>query len=155
MRIDQIVIDRFWAKVDKKSDDECWEWKASRFPNGYSKFWHIGENISGHRFSFLLHHGKIPKGMFILHSCDNKPCINPSHLSLGTPKDNSADMRAKGRSAKGVRIGNSKLTDEKVRRIRELFATGKYTLKAMGTLFGINLTNVHRIIHFKIWVHVK
>lgn len=147
--------DRFWAKVNKKSDDECWEWQGSCHSNGYGTFWFQRADISAHRFSFLLHHGEISEGMFILHSCDNKPCVNPNHLSMGTPLDNSADMCAKGRKPRGTKSGCAKLTDEKVMEIRELFATGDYTLKEMGVLFDINFSHVHRIINFKSWAHIK
>lgn len=92
---------RFWAKVDKGSDAECWEWTASRNSYGYGQLAVVlpsGKRPRlAHRLSWELHVGPIPEGMCILHRCDNPPCVNPSHLFIGTKADNYRDMRAKGR----------------------------------------------------------
>ena len=84
----------------------CWEWTGSRFASGYGQLPAQRDTGSlAHRASWRIHYGLIPHGMCVLHHCDNPPCINPSHLFVGTNKDNSKDMVAKGRSANGDRNG--------------------------------------------------
>lgn len=92
---------RFWKYVDKKGENECWEWNRSKYPNGYGR---IGKHYA-HRFSWILTNGEIPNGLHVCHSCDNPPCVNPKHLWLGTVADNMHDRDSKGRG----RYGFSKL----------------------------------------------
>lgn len=101
------TLARFWSKVQKT--DSCWIWTASKRHKGYGAFvWatEIGKVIQGraHRFSYELHKGAIPEGMFCLHHCDNPACVNPDHLWLGTAADNNHDMVQKGRHHPGGSI---------------------------------------------------
>ena len=90
-----IYMDRFWDKVDKTG--ECWIWTASKNKKGYGRFGFGSRAQLAHRVSWLLSNGEIPDGMLACHTCDNPPCVNPSHLWLGTQKDNVVDMSSKGR----------------------------------------------------------
>lgn len=89
------VEERFWAHVHKT--EGCWNWTAAVRGAGYGAFLVNQKNYGAHRFSYLLTKGEIPKGLCVLHACDNRRCVNPAHLSLGTNKDNTADMISKGR----------------------------------------------------------
>lgn len=89
---------RFWKYV--KKTDNCWNWIGYINPFGYGRLSmkYMKPNvIMAHRFSYELHKGKVPKGLFVLHTCDNRQCVNPKHLWLGTQKDNLQDMSKKGR----------------------------------------------------------
>ncbi|WP_377801390.1 HNH endonuclease signature motif containing protein [Bosea eneae] len=111
---------KFWLKVRKaKSPNGCWLWAGKRDQDGYGRVRYHGVETPAHRKAYELKCGEIPAGMVVRHSCDNPPCVNPAHLSVGTVADNSADMMSRGRSA--VRIGQkntaAKLTELQVRSI--------------------------------------
>lgn len=89
---------RFWSKVEKHEANECWLWTGgARIATGYGRFYAFGEQILAHRFAWELAHGQVPDGLFVLHRCDNPPCVNVDHLWLGTKGDNNRDTAAKGR----------------------------------------------------------
>jgi hypothetical protein len=114
---------RFWSKVMYPEDQSyCWLWAGAVSKSGYGNYYNTGT----HRFAYRDAKGAIPKGCVIMHSCDNKLCVNPNHLSIGTYKDNSIDMRNKKRNAvfKGESHGNSKLTEADVIYIKAIYKKG-------------------------------
>ncbi len=98
MKLNETFADRFWSKVEV--GEGCWVWTGSRLRLGYGRIYSGVSNVvvQAHRASYEIHHGPIPDGMFVMHTCDNPPCVNPTHLRLGTPLENHGDMRAKGRA---------------------------------------------------------
>lgn len=91
---DESIARRFWQNVARS--DGCWEWTGLLNTHGYGRFW-PGHHMVAHRYSWLLHHGHIPDGRVVMHSCDNRKCVSPYHLSLGTQRDNLLDAKRKGR----------------------------------------------------------
>jgi len=148
---------KFWSKVDKTSG--CWEWVGSKLNirQSYGRVTIQNKSLLTHRVSYMFRYGDIPKGMCVCHSCDNPKCVRPSHLFLGTQRDNITDRCRKGRSStvRGKDSPLSKLTENQVRRIRELYFTGKYTHRALSEKYRIGKTQVARIIKRERWRHVN
>lgn len=130
--------------MDAQSDG-CAVWTASRNLKGYGLCKLFGENFA-HRASWVAHFGPIPVGMFVCHACDNPPCVNPSHLFLGSAADNSADMVAKGRAPRnaGDRSGMARVSDADVHVMRALRAEG-LPLKVIAARFSISDSQTSRI----------
>lgn len=152
-------IDNFWKKVKKlETGFCCWEWTTRLNIGGYGQFQANGKKILAHRFSFQLHHNRLIKeGMVIMHVvCDNRKCVNPSHLKEGTQKDNLTDMVNKGRGnqPKGEKQHLSKLTEKQVLEIREIYSQGKTTYRKLGQEYGVSHTVIGDIVNYQIWAHI-
>jgi hypothetical protein len=96
------VAERFWARVSK--GDGCWEWQGSVGSHGYGQLSSSPPNkrmLTTHRLSWELHHGEVPDGLMVLHHCDNKQCVRPDHLYVGTHSDNLRDMWQRGQRYRG------------------------------------------------------
>lgn len=95
--------ERFWEKVDKRGDDECWNWTASLAMNGYGALGTDGRSERAHRVSYEIHNGPIPEGAVIDHQCRNKACVNPKHLLLGTQSENTQNVVSRSDNTTGYR----------------------------------------------------
>lgn len=142
--------ERFWAKVDRSGD--CWEWTASVGTHGYGVFGVGKGTITAHRMSAKLA-GRDPSGLVVCHTCDNKTCVNPEHLWVGTQRDNLLDMRHKGRQARGRALPQTKLTAEAVLAIREEYSRGIYQ-RDLAKKYGIAQSQISQIVNRKSWAHI-
>ena len=149
--------DRFLSHVILSGDEDCWEWTASKNTKGYGQFMYKikGRRIHGmaHRFSFIIHKGKIPKGMCVLHHCDNPGCVNPKHLWIGTNQDNMDDRNRKGRQAhlRGSASGLSKLVEEEVIEIKNIIKEGKLFYPEIAKLYGVCRSTIAAISTGQNW----
>jgi hypothetical protein len=136
--------ERFWAKVDCRAPDECWNFTARIERTGYG-IAYVGTvagrriRIGAHRLSWILAHGEITDDLCVLHRCDNRRCVNPGHLFLGTKKDNYHD-----------KINTAKLSAADVLEIRKRHGAGE-SASALARAFGISSRNASSIVNRQSW----
>src|SRR3990167_1363965 len=149
------LVDRFWSKVLKGSG--CWIWNACRGSHGYGAFLIGRRSFQAHRVAWMLTYGDIPEGLHVLHRCDVKACVNPSHLFIGTHQDNMTDRNRKGRASNKPHPGEShwkaKLTEKDIFLIRQLNASG-LPQHVVADKFGIRQGTVSNIVTGKSWKHL-
>jgi hypothetical protein len=153
------LSERFWRKA--KQNGQCWEWQGHTKRNGYGSI-----NVGGGRFRNahrvaweLANHQLVPEGRQVLHNCDNRRCVRPDHLRLGTHADNMRDMQLRGRAGRhnkacGEANARAKLTVAKVQEIRRQHIAGK-TYAAIGRAFGVRYPTISLIVRRKTWRHVR
>ena len=165
----QLTIDERWeAKINRQGSNGCWEWTAAISDTGYGKF-SIRTNVTVncHRYSYELAHGPIPAGLHVCHHCDNRKCVNPRHLFLGTNLDNIIDSMKKGRRKgvprpkwgpdhtlrlnrnlvlRGERHGQAKLTDEEVAEIRRADVSFRGARSALARKYGVSDCHITRLL---------
>lgn len=144
---------RFWAKVDKTKS--CWIFTSNHGGTTYGMLSvPKGEEYLAHRISWVIHYGLIPRGLKVLHTCDQPRCVNPLHLFLGTSQDNMDDMVNKGRSLKGSRHPMTNMSESDVVEIRRLYQETKLSQQAIADMYRINQTAVGFIIRRITWKHI-
>lgn len=152
------VVDRLLARVDFSgcaAGETCWNWTAGLTGTGYGHFKEPGyPGVTASRAAYRAFVGPIPDGMLVCHHCDNRLCVNPAHLFLGTYSDNILDAGKKDRNSRGRVNGNARLIDEQVIEIRRLRAVEGLTLSALSRRFGVTTTQIHDIVRGKRWRHL-
>lgn len=146
-----LVEERFMKFVSKT--ENCWNWTGGCNKAGYGQYNFDGKTLKAHRFSFTLCKGKIPEGLCILHSCDNRRCVNPAHLRTGTHLENMNDRNMKNRQTKGESHGRSILKELEVREILDLFACG-FTANELANQFEVSIGVIGHIINNRTWKHI-
>ncbi|WP_170292781.1 HNH endonuclease [Metabacillus idriensis] len=135
----------------KTNENSCWLCVSHKVDvTGYVRIRRNKKDVSLHRYIYEQLVGSIPDGMIIMHSCDNRTCFNPDHLSIGTHKENQRDKALRGRSAKGSKNGRAKLTEDQVREIRKDFRT----LKDIAKDYGVSNAMIGEIKNLKNWKHI-
>lgn len=129
---------RFEEKV-KKMDSGCHEWQSVLHRDGYGKFYYNGNQIPAHRAAYQIYKGEIG-GFMVLHTCDNRLCVNPEHLYLGNAKQNTADMHERGRN-----VGNTKYSLDLVNEAKEMYASGM-TQQQIANKLGIDQTTISKYV---------
>lgn len=148
------VGERFWSKVAPPNENGCMIWQASRNRNGYGLFRTGRSNPeTANRVSFRLSKGEIPRGMVVMHTCDVPSCVNPDHLLLGTPQENTADRDRKGRQARGERHRDAKLTSADVLEIRRQSKLG-VTQSFMANKYGVANATIQHAVSGRRWKHL-
>lgn len=151
------LAQRFWSKVDRRGDDECWRWTGAVDGYGYG---YLGNrrrpNHKAHRLSYEIHFGTILEGLCVCHHCDNPPCVNPKHLFLGTLADNNEDRKRKGRNhdRRGDKNSRAKLGWDDVRLIRELRSEGM-SQQCIAERFGVCQVTVSKIVRGQTWKELE
>lgn len=149
---------RLFAKVEKTAG--CWVFEGA-MSHGYGRIGRGSRDagtVTAHRASWEIHNGPVPPGLFVLHRCDNRPCVRPAHLFLGNQAANVADCREKGRgrnppvtSMPGERNPRAVLTEMDVATIRERYALGGVTQRALADEFGVHNSAVNMIVKRRRW----
>ncbi len=152
LRIDPQVD--FWQHVDRSGGPAgCWPWLAGLASKGYGRY----GRQHAHRVAWILTHGPLPEDVYVCHNCpggDNKVCVNPAHMFLGSCLDNMRDLARKGGHAHGERHGMTRLTEADVREIRGRYAAGAVRQQELAALFGIGQAAISSIVRRQSWKHV-
>jgi len=144
----------FWARV-RRSDESCWLWLRRPNKGGYGHLDAGGRRTLAHVFSYRLHYGEIPVGLFVCHACDVRLCVRPDHLFLGTQAENNADMCAKGRDRHpvGEANGGAKLSGSDVVAIRAARSDGA-TVTDLVARYRVSEATINRVIYRYTWKHL-
>lgn len=155
---------RFWARVQKS--DGCWVWTGTKNKAGYGVLYPQGKpkRKLAHRVSWEFVYGPIKGGLYVCHTCDNPPCVNPSHLFLGTQADNVRDCINKGRLGSYDKTGENNprasMTDKTAKKILDLYWIGRvkpkqknapYSSKRLAKMFGVTRCAVRLLVCGKNW----
>jgi hypothetical protein len=138
--------------------DECWTWTGQTITGGYGRVGWGGGKVLAHRVAYELFEGSIPHGSWVLHRCDNPPCVRPSHLFLGSRQDNIDDMVTKGRQRTGGHLSageanaQAKLTWEKVAEIRAKYVPRTYSLSRLAREYGVSTDTIHAVVTNRSWI---
>jgi hypothetical protein len=145
----------FWEKVNKNGPGGCWLWTACTNERGYGMTVFEGrKNIRAHRMAYELVKGPIPEGMFCLHKCDVRRCVNPDHIFFGLYKENAADAKSKGRHTYGERNTRSRLTEKQVLEIRQRYPGGGKSYRQLAAEYGVAEATLYHAATGRTWKHL-
>lgn len=145
----------FWSNVIKEGVNDCWTANGEVMSSGYIRLFYHGMRQLAHRVSWEIHNGEIPDELFVLHRCDNPPCVNPRHLFLGTKQDNAEDRDRKGRFIvlHGSTNGRATLNENVVKEIKHGSLSSKSNA-SIGRMFGVTKEAIWKVRHGLSWRRV-
>lgn len=147
-----------WDRVDKRGEDDCWEWTGSRNRWGYGACQYGGKCVNASRAAYIDSFGEILGGLVVCHKCDNPACCNPRHLFAAAQADNLTDCRNKGRArylyGSGHPRPTAKLSEDDVRLAKKLYASG-VTQTSIARQMGVNSATISRAVRGYCWAHLK
>lgn len=152
------ILARFVAQYIPEPNTGCWLWTGTAGPKGYGLIFYKTRQKTAHRVAWWLFRGEIPKPLWVLHRCDTPACCNPDHLYLGTQSQNARDAYHRGGHRPPPQLGEmafkSKLTADKVREIRRLYAAKVAGQKRLAKQFGVKQASVSAIVNNRSWKHI-
>lgn len=155
------LAQRLLTKYSTDPDTGCWNWTGHTYPDGYGRIREFGSEkrfVRAHRVSYQHFHGPVPDGLVVMHKCDNKRCINPDHLEVGTSAQNVRDAHARGlvtHMYRGMPAPQTKLTPDQVAVIRQKYAAGGVSQAAIGREFGVSKNTIQALICGRSWAGVR
>lgn len=146
------IFNRFWDKTTRTDDTEkCWEWTGAISQYGYGTFTMYNVSYLAHRVAYTIWYAEdIPDGMFVLHSCDNRKCVNPHHLRLGTAKDNAQD-----RVARTPCKSRRRLSEQQAGEIKYLGQNKIHSQYKLAEMYNTHRTHIGNIVNNHKWKHVE
>jgi hypothetical protein len=133
-----------------QANGECLEWTGRLWKTGYGRFHFDNKDWKAHRLAWTFARGTLTPDQCLLHSCDNRKCVNPAHLFIGTRAENNADKAAKGRQSKGAQVCTAKLDEQAVRALRVMPGTSD----ELAAHFGLTRDHINKIKRREVWKHV-
>ena len=141
---------RFWSKVVKTNDDNCWNWTGALNEKGYGRFKLGRKTVKAHRFIMSVYNTFPTSDIQVLHTCDNPSCVNIRHLFFGTNNDNMKDKTRKGRGTIGEKNPGAKLTEKDVIAIRN----DARPVRVLAEVYGLGVSAIDNIIKRRRWKHI-
>lgn len=157
LRTTGTLEERFRQSGYRETANGCHEWVRAKHAKGYGSFWTGAARgcVGVHIIAWELANGRrVPKGLEVRHSCDNRACINPAHLQVGTHQDNIDDCTRRRRHRYGKSNPRARLTEAEVVKIRNEFALGTTSVAALARRYGISPTGMMDVVKRKTWRHV-
>jgi hypothetical protein len=146
-KLPSLFLSRFMAKIEE-NEKGCWIWTGAKFVSGYGKINTGGKMVRAHRISYELSNGKIPIGMHVLHTCDNKLCVNPNHLEVGTQKKNMIDASTRGL------IKRSLTEDQAISLLNDPENKKRGFIVKKSSELGVSINTVLRLLKGKTWKYL-
>lgn len=144
----------FLSKFNAVESEKCWEWSSTIESSGYGIFTFNKKTYKSHRYSYEFYNKIAPLSLFVCHRCDNRKCVNPNHLFLGTHKDNMEDMAKKLRGTNGEKNTQSKLNTNDIISIRSAYNNLDIKMSEIAEIYGVSKGAISFLVRGITWRHI-